>query len=43
MAKSAAAKRWVAAVNNWGRLGRWAYHLNADPHLLGQELRVLVR
>jgi type III restriction enzyme len=24
-AKHGAAKRWVAAVNNWGKLGRWDF------------------
>jgi type III restriction enzyme len=38
-AKHAAAKRWVSAVNNWGQLGRWGFHVNRDPQLLGQELK----
>jgi hypothetical protein len=25
-----AAKRWVDAVNNWGRLGTWHYALTND-------------
>ncbi|MCX6032462.1 MAG: hypothetical protein NT169_24615 [Chloroflexi bacterium] len=40
-AKHEAAKRWVAAVNNWGELGRWAFHVNHDPQVLGLELRHL--
>jgi type III restriction enzyme len=31
-AKHAAAKRWIEAVNNWGRLGHWAFHVCRDPH-----------
>ena len=41
-AKHEAAKRWVAAVNNWGQLGRWGFHVNKDPQMLGVELRYLV-
>lgn len=37
-AKHQAAKRWVAAVNNWGQLGKWAFHVCRDSQLLGQEL-----
>lgn len=40
-AKHQAAKRWVAAVNNWGRCGRWAFHVCRDPQMLGRELRHL--
>ena len=25
-AKHTAANRWVQAVNNWGELGKWAFH-----------------
>ncbi len=42
-AKHEAAKRWITAVNNWGQLGRWGFHLNKDPQMLGVELRHLVR
>ena len=41
-AKHEAAKRWIAAVNNWGQLGRWAFHVNKDPQMLGVDLRHLV-
>jgi len=41
-AKHEAAKRWIAAVNNWGQLGRWAFHVNKDPQMLGVELRYLL-
>jgi type III restriction enzyme len=30
-AKYQAAQRWVSAVNNWGRLGRWAFMVCRDP------------
>jgi hypothetical protein len=26
-AKETAAKRWVAAVNRWGKLGVWSHHV----------------
>jgi type III restriction enzyme len=40
-AKHQAAKRWVSAVNNWGKLGRWAFHVCKDPQMLGTELEWL--
>lgn len=42
-AKHDAAKRWRDAVNNWGKLGRWEFHVTRDPHMLGRELEYLVR
>lgn len=39
LAKHQTAKRWVAAVNNWGKLGKWDFHVNRDPHVLESELR----
>ena len=33
-AKHQAAKRWVTAVNNWGRLGLWDFAECRDPHTL---------
>ena len=42
-AKHNASQRWVGAVNNWGGLGRWAFHVCRDPHLLEQELNGLIR
>ncbi len=42
-AKHAAAKRWVSAVNHWGRLGQWAFHVNRDPQMLAHELRHLTQ
>ena len=38
IAKHAAAKRWVSAVNNWGQLGQWDFHVCRDPQRLKQEL-----
>jgi type III restriction enzyme len=40
-AKHQAAKRWVSAVNNWGQLGRWTFHVCKDPQMLGRELEWL--
>ena len=48
--KREAAKRWVAAVNNWNReklgepeqRGKWAFHVCKDPQRLRHELNWLV-
>ena len=40
-AKHDAAKRWVTAVNNWKRMGKWAFHVCRDPQVLGGELEWL--
>ena len=32
--KYQAARRWVAAVNNWARLGAWEFAVCRDPQLL---------
>jgi len=37
-AKQQAARRWVAAVNNWGKLGRWDFLVCRDPQQLGRML-----
>ena len=37
-AKHTGAKRWVSAVNNWGREGKWDFHVCRDPQLLRHEL-----
>jgi type III restriction enzyme len=42
-AKQNAARRWVSAVNNWGGLGRWTFHVCRDPHLLVGELARLAQ
>ena len=40
-AKRAAAKRWLISVNNWGELGKWAFHVSRNPLLLDKELDYL--
>jgi type III restriction enzyme len=40
-AKHNAAKRWVGAVNNWGQLGKWDFHVNKNPQLPGRELEFI--
>jgi type III restriction enzyme len=37
-AKHEAARRWQDAVNNWGKLGKWAFHVCKDPHSLESQL-----
>lgn len=37
-AKHDGARRWVRAVNNWGRLGRWDFHVCRNPQMLEAEL-----
>lgn len=41
-AKFQAAKRWVSAVNNWGRMGEWQFHVCKDPNVLKKELAYLL-
>lgn len=41
-AKHQAAKRWVSAVNHWGRLGEWDFLVCREPQRLGEELKKLV-
>jgi type III restriction enzyme len=38
-AKHQAARRWVSAVNHWGRLGRWQFEACHDPQQLAEALR----
>ncbi|MHB8766339.1 MAG: PDDEXK family nuclease [Deferrisomatales bacterium] len=40
-AKHQAARRWVSAVNNWGKLGAWQSHVCRNPQMLGRELETL--
>jgi type III restriction enzyme len=42
-AKHDAAKRWGSAVNNWGQLGVWDFHVCKNPQLLDKELAYLVQ
>lgn len=37
-AKHQAAKRWVEAVNRWGKLGQWGFLVCREPQKLGQLL-----
>ena len=39
--KEAGARRWVDAVNHWGRLGRWRYAKIHSPHQLEAVLAVV--
>ena len=41
-AKHAAARRWVSAVNNWGKLKKWDFLVCKDPQLLGKALKEMV-
>lgn len=41
-AKHQAAKRWVSAVNHWGRLGEWDFMVCREPQHLAEELAQLV-
>ncbi len=42
MAKHQAAQKWVDAVNNWGRLGQWCFHVCYNPHNLISELKTIL-
>ncbi len=42
-AKHDAAKRWVSAVNNWGQLGVWAFHVCHNPQLLEKEMSYILQ
>ena len=42
-AKHEAARRWVSAVNNWGRLGRWKFDVCRNPQTLGQDLERMIK
>jgi type III restriction enzyme len=41
-AKHQAARRWVSAVNHWGRLGAWDFLVCRDSQRLGSEIGKLV-
>jgi type III restriction enzyme len=36
--KHQATRRWIAAVNNWGKLGKWDFHVCRNPQTLDKEL-----
>jgi type III restriction enzyme len=40
-AKFEAAKRWCRAVNNWGKMGQWAFHVSKDPDHVQKEIEFL--
>lgn len=42
-AKHNAAKKWVSAVNNWGQLGQWYFHVCRNPQVIDKELNYFVR
>ncbi|MDQ3698961.1 MAG: hypothetical protein M3373_13220 [Gemmatimonadota bacterium] len=42
-AKYQAARRWVSAVNNWGREGQWQFLVCRDPQQLSMQLAALAR
>ena len=42
-AKHQAARRWVSAVNHWGREGRWDFLVCRDPQSLGNALGALTQ
>jgi type III restriction enzyme len=42
-AKHTAAKRWITAVNNWGELGKWTFHVCRNPQLLDKEMAYLAK
>jgi type III restriction enzyme len=41
-AKHQAARRWVSAVNHWGRLGEWDFMVCRDPQQLSEEFAKLL-
>jgi type III restriction enzyme len=41
-AKHQAARRWVSAVNHWGKPGKWEFRACRDPQMLGEELGRIV-
>ena len=41
-AKHEAARRWVRAVNHWGKPGRWHLHACRDPQRLAVEIAGLM-
>jgi type III restriction enzyme len=40
-AKHQAAQRWVSAVNHWGQLGQWAFHVGKNPQTVIEEIKSL--
>ena len=42
-AKHQAARRWVIAVKNWDKLGKWDFLVCRDPQQLSEEIKGLIR
>ena len=42
-AKHQGARRWVAAVNNWGKLGEWDFLVCRDPQVLDRQMAEIIR
>ena len=40
-AEHQAAQRWIKAVNNWGQLGQWDFHVCKDPQNAGEGVGVV--
>jgi type III restriction enzyme len=41
-ARHNAARKWVSAVNNWGQLGAWYFHVCRNPQVLDKELAYIL-
>jgi type III restriction enzyme len=41
-AKHDSARRWISAVNNWGKLGTWDLHVCRNPQMLEKELEYVL-
>jgi type III restriction enzyme len=41
-AKHQAVKRWVSAVNNWAKLGRWDFLVSREPQELGAKIAEVI-
>ncbi len=42
-AKHQSAQRWKGAVNRWGQLGPWDFHVCRNPQMLSRELEWMCR
>jgi type III restriction enzyme len=42
-AKHDSARRWISAVNNWGKLGAWDLHVCRNPQMLERELEYVLK
>ena len=41
-AKHEAARRWCEAVTNWGKMGKWQFHVSKEPNEIQPNLKALV-